>query len=376
MMDLSKAFDTINHHLLIAKLHAYGFSKDALEIIYDYLSNRWQRTKINTSFSDWSNFLTGMPQGSVNALKYLNIYINDLFFLFINTNVCNMADDTTPYACEMDLSVLLQNLESDTASAISWFENNYMKLNQSKCHFMVSTRSPEQFWFTVGSQVIWESRQEKLLGVTLDKGLKFEEHVLNICKRASAKLTALGRLVKIVPMEKKKILMNSFIQSQFSYCPLIWMFCNKKLTRIIDWIHERGLRIVYQDYSCTFKELLTKNGSVSIHHRNIQLVAVEMFKVKHALIPEIMRDLFQFRIDKKYCKNDFIQPNVDSVYKGEWSLRWFGPTVWDNMLPESYKEIETLERFKEEIKKWVPEDCPCKTCKEYVQGMGYVSVFE
>ena len=213
LMDLSKAFDTINHHLLVAKLHAYGFSKNALEIVYDYLCNRWQRTKINTSFSDWSKILTGMPQGSVNGPKYFNIYINDLFFLFINTDVCNMADDTTPYACEMDLPVLLQNLESDTASAISWFENNYMKLNQSKCHFMVSTRSPEQFWITVGSQIIWESRQEKLLGVTLDKDLKYDDHVANICKTASAKLTALGRLVKIVPMEKKKILMTSFIQT-------------------------------------------------------------------------------------------------------------------------------------------------------------------
>ena len=134
--------------------------------------------------------------------------------------------------------------------------------------------------------------------------------------------------------------------------------------------------MVYQDYDSTFNELLTKNGSVSIHHRNIQLVAVEMFKVKNALIPEIMKNLFQFQIDKKYCKNDFIRPNVDSVYKGEWSLRWFGPTVWDNMLPESYKEIETLETFREEIKKWIPENCPCKTCKDYIHGLGYVSLFE
>ena len=73
LMDLSKALDTINHRLLIAKLHAYGFSIGALEIVYDYLSDRWQRTKINTSFSSWSKILDGMPQGSVLGPKYFNI---------------------------------------------------------------------------------------------------------------------------------------------------------------------------------------------------------------------------------------------------------------------------------------------------------------
>ena len=80
LMDLSKAFDTINHKLLIAKLDAYGFDIPALEIIYDYLSNRFQRTKINSSFSSWSLMLSGMPQGSVNGPKWFNYYINDMFF--------------------------------------------------------------------------------------------------------------------------------------------------------------------------------------------------------------------------------------------------------------------------------------------------------
>ena len=82
LMDISKAFDTISHDLLIAKLHAYGFDNDALNLIKSYLSNRWQKTKINLSFSSWSEFIAGVSQGSVLGPLFFNILMNDLFSLF------------------------------------------------------------------------------------------------------------------------------------------------------------------------------------------------------------------------------------------------------------------------------------------------------
>ena len=91
--------------------------------------------------------------------------------------------------------------------------------------------------------------------------------------------------------------MNAFIESQFSHCPLVWMFCfSRKLNTRMNHLHERGLRIVYEDYTSTFEELLNKDESVSIHHRNIQLVAIQMFKVKNGLCPKIMKDLFQLPV--------------------------------------------------------------------------------
>ena len=95
LMDLSKAFDTLDHDLLIAKLHAYGFEKNALRLVKSYLTDRWQRTKIDTSYISWSELLVGVPQGSVVGPIIFNLFINDLFYI-IKTNICNYADDNTP----------------------------------------------------------------------------------------------------------------------------------------------------------------------------------------------------------------------------------------------------------------------------------------
>ena len=171
-------------------------------------------------------FIWNATRVSVGSSILQYIYINDLFYQFIKTNVCNIADDTTPYACDKDLVNLLHNLENDT---------------------------PEYLWARVGEHVIWESAQEKLLGLTINRNLNFEAHLLDVCKKASVKVTVLARLVKLVPFKKKKLLMKSFIESQFSYCPLIWMFCSRGMNRKINHIHERALRLVYQDYTITLR---------------------------------------------------------------------------------------------------------------------------
>ena len=149
---------------------------------------------------------------------------------------------------------------------------------------------------------------------------------------------------------------------------------NNKINRI----YERALRLVYQDYSSTFEELLKKDNSMTFHHRNIHQVAIEMFKVKHDLSPPFMKEIFCHKGNDKGTRSGdiFVRPHIESVKKGDRSLRSFGPIVWNTMLPERLKECTSLDNFKESIKSWVPDNCPCELCKTYVPGLGYASLFE
>ena len=184
-----------------------------------------------------------------------------------------------------------------------------MKLNEDKCKLFVSGNLHEHHFINLGDELIWESSFIKLLGITIDKSLSFDLHLRNICTKANRKVTALARVVKFLPFHKRKLLLNTFIESQFSYCPLVWMFCSRKLNAKINRLHERALRLAYDDYTSSFKELLENDKSLSIHHRNIHLLAIEMFKVKKGLCPEIMRNLFRLNSNPN-SRTTFTIPKV------------------------------------------------------------------
>ena len=117
----------------------------------------------------------------------------------------------------------------------------------------------------VGDALLWEEDSVKLLGLFIDSDLSFHGHVKVICKKASQKLYAIARLANVISEHKRKVLIKSFFESQFSYCSLLWMFCGRTRNRRINRLHERALRIAYEDYESSFEQLLSKDGSVMIH---------------------------------------------------------------------------------------------------------------
>ena len=255
LMDLSKAFDTINHELLIAKLEAYGFHKDSLEIMLSYLSDRKQRTKISSEYSSWTDLLKGVPQGSILGPILFNIYFNDFFFFVTNSDVCNLADDTTPFYCGSDVDQVIKNLEEDIDTSIEWFHRNFMKLNDDKCHFLLAGSKDENNVLRFGGNFLEESSYEKLLGVTIDKCLKFDTHIRNVCIQAGRKLSALSRLANLLNSRQRRIFFQSFIKSQFQYGSLVWMFCGRESLKSMENLQERALRLSYNDYASTYEEL-------------------------------------------------------------------------------------------------------------------------
>ena len=289
LTDLSKAFDCLPHDLLIAKLHAYGLDMPSLKLLHSYLTKRRQRVKINKTYSSWSEVLFGVPQESIIGPLLFNISLCDLFLFVPDIGIANYADDNTPHATNKHLESVLKDLEQGSDTLLKWFTDN-LKANPEKYHFLVSTNEKN---LNVGKVEIRNSKCEKFLGIKIDSKLMFDSHVKSLCKKASQKLNALSRVAYQLVFNQRKLLMNAFITSQFSYAPVVWMIYSRKQNHHINRIYERALRVVCKDYNSSFDELLEKDNSYKIHDRNLQKLVTEIFKVKRNLGREIMKEVFE-----------------------------------------------------------------------------------
>ena len=372
LTDLSKAFDCLSHELLIAKLSAYGMEDSAVRFVSDYLTNRKQRTKIGNNYSSWRDVLFGVPQGSILGPLLFNIYLCDLFLLVCNIDVASYADDTTPYVTGDNIESTVRQLEQAAKLLFQWFSDNQMKGNEDKCHVLISTK--ENVCVNIGTTQITNSACEKLLGIKVDSSLNFEDHIGSICKKAGAKLNALTRIANHMPFQKRKLLVNAFFTSQFSYCPLTWMFHSRKLNNKINRLHGRCLRVVYNDRLSTFQELLNKDNSVSIHHRNIQCLATEMFKVHLGEAPQILNEVFPLSEPSAYnqrFQTEFSTRPIRTVHHGSNSLRYLGPKIWE-IVPSEIKCCKRVDVFKSKIQKWQPLNCPCRLYDTYIHQVGFI----
>ena len=170
--------------------------------------------------------------------------------------------------------------------------------------------------------------------------------------------------------------MRAFINAQFGYCPVVWMFHSRTLNNRINKIHERALRIVYNDDHATFNELLKKDGSFTIHERNIQAMVIEVFKVINGISPKIMNEVFPLKESLNYyTRFPFKSRNVHTVAYGTETLNYMGPKLW-SLVPNELRGVKSLTEFKRKIKLWKPDKCPCRICKTYVAGLGFIGNIE
>ena len=157
----------------------------------------------------------------------------------------NFADDTTPCDCEPTLDNVVNTLEPTTEKMFKWFSFSNLKANASKSHLFLSPYQPVPV--NIKGSIIESTNCEKLLGIHIDSNFSFEYHINRICCKASRKFQVLSRIAKYISEDKKRMLFKSFIISQFNYCPIVWMCHGRGLNNKINNIHQRALRIVYQD---------------------------------------------------------------------------------------------------------------------------------
>ena len=263
LTDLSKAFDCLDHELLIAKLNGYGFSLPAVRLLNGYLSNRRQQTRTRNSFNDWLEVILGVPQGSILGPLLFNIFLADLFLVLKDVNIANFADDNAPFTSANNIDDLIDSLEKASSSLVKWFKDNLFKGNPDRCHLLVGT--DEKAKINIREFPRENSDCEKLLEVKIDNELTFDCNVTDMCKKANTKINALARIAPFTNINKRRILMNSFFGSQFNYCPLMWMCHNRRNNRKRNGLYERCLRIIYNDKQLSLIKLLEKDNSVSIY---------------------------------------------------------------------------------------------------------------
>ena len=160
----------------------------SLRLIHSYLTDKYQRVRVYSGSSLWSKINNGVTQGSVLGTLLFNVYLADLFLFMIDENI---AHDSTPYALENDIDMVIQKLQNDTL--FLWFSQNTMKANPDKSHLLISCKDlnlPP----IIGGNVIPNENNVKLLGVTFDNFLSFDTHVSSLCNKATQKLHVLSRV--------------------------------------------------------------------------------------------------------------------------------------------------------------------------------------
>ena len=186
----------------------------------------------------------------------------------------------------------------------------------------------------------------KLLGIHLDKKLDFEYHISELCQKAGNQLNALARISRFLDQDSRMAVFKTFLLSNFNYCPSIWHFCKESSSKQLEYLQERGLRYVYNDFVSSYDSLLDRANLATLHLNRIRAIACETYKIVKHTGPSYNHNLIQLRDSSHNTRgstNAFI-PRVRTTRYGQKSLRFYGSKIW-NMLPETFKSVENINEF-------------------------------
>ena len=237
--------------------------------------------------------------------------------------------------------------------------------NPSKFQIMfLGLHQPHKLCLEINNQIVPSSDTVKFLGIDIDSKLSFDNHVKAVCVKASRKVSAFSRVANFITFEQAKLLYNSFIMSNFGYCPLIWMFCGKTANEEINRIHKRALRRLYNDFNSNFEELLARSGEKTVHLQNLEKLLLEVFKSLHQINPAFMWELFERKeVNYNLRNKDLLRiPKFQTITYGANSISYRGSYLW-NSIPDVVKSCERVLSFKRKLREWNGRTCTCRVCK-------------
>ena len=232
-----------------------------------------------------------------------------------NSDLHNFADDNTTSCVSSSLNELISELEKEGSIATQSFRDNSMIVNPEKFQAIIIDRknqknNPQKL--TIDEKVITSSENVTLLGLEVDK-LTFDEHISKLCNKSAGQLNALCRIRHLIGLEERKILINSFIYSNFSYCPLVWHFSSRKSINKTENVQERALRFLLNDYSSDHETLLKKTSKCTMEVKRRRLLALEIFKAFNENCPTFIKDYCEKNENSVSKKYDLKIPIRNSV---------------------------------------------------------------
>ena len=362
-IDLKKAFDTVNHDILLKKLEEYGISGLELDWFTSYLHERKQFCKVNSTSSSINAIGCGVPQGSCLGPLLFLVYINDLPFCLNKGKVTMYADDTAISHSSRCLSKLQDDLNQDLVNLQNWLHGNKLSLNVVKTQSLIIGSRPNiqkiekqteaKPSFEIGDQKINMITDTKYLGVQIDDKLQWDRHTEHVKAKALRALGLIKHAKKFLPSGDLQKMYRGIVEPHFSYCCSVWGCCSETKLNSLQKIQNRAARITTNSpYDASAAPLLQNLGWPSIKDLIRKETATLTYKALNSLAPQYLGELFSKcsegsdRILRSTETN--LQIPLLRTSTGQKAFSYRGAKLWNELNRET-KLASSLATFKKFI---------------------------
>ena len=356
-LDLSKAFDTVDHKILLDKLNRYGIRGVAYDWIKSYLTNRSQYVHVNDVVSDRLPIVCGVPQGSVLGPLLFIIYINDISNVSKLFDCILFADDTNLFLSHSNIDVLYQLANTELYNISQWFKLNKLSLNIKKTNYVLFSNKFSKFVslsnIKIDNVKIERVFQTKFLGVVINEKLTWDNHILTVRNKISKGLGILSKIRNIVPCRVLISLYHALVHPHLEYCNIVWAASTCSALNKVFLLQKRAVRIITNSpWLAHTAPLFRKLNLLTIGQINKLQSACFMFKCVNCDVPIYFSNMFVTNINVH--QHNTRQVDCLHVYPSRTKIRQFsiavyGIKIW-NSLPENLRNIGTLTHFKKQYK--------------------------